>query len=166
MVPVRQVAHVGVAAIRSARLPSFRTLEDAHLPQAIEDRALDAVVGKGKEVGADLRVEALGRLEQPDLPIRDELVHLEGRVELLTHLCRQAPDVGPVLGEDFLAAIVKAQSYSSAARPHRRSSAWFKRGSSCRVSAIFLVSAFDWSRTFSLRMSATSFLVASSLVLI
>jgi len=56
---VGEVSEIGVCAL-SARA---RTLEHTHLPQAVVDGALDAVVGEGEEVGANARVEPFGCFE-------------------------------------------------------------------------------------------------------
>lgn len=68
LIAIREVAGVGVGALGGAGGPRFGALEDPHLAEAVEDRALDAVVGKGEEVGAHLGVEALRGFEEADLP--------------------------------------------------------------------------------------------------
>ena len=94
---IGQVAEVGVRPLTAGR----PALEHAHLPQAVVDRALDAVVGKRQKVRADASIEALGSLEQADLAPRDQLLHLELGVELLAHLGCQRPNVGAVLLQDL-----------------------------------------------------------------
>lgn len=58
-------------------------------------------MGKGEKVGTDTSVETLRSFEQADLAPRDELVHLELRVELLANLGSQRPYVRTVLLEDL-----------------------------------------------------------------
>ncbi len=58
-------------------------------------------MGKGEKIRTHLGVEALGCLEQADLPPCDELVHLVLGVELLAHLGRERPHVRAVLLEDL-----------------------------------------------------------------
>lgn len=94
---VGEVAEIGVRALSACA----GALEHAHLPQAVVDRALDAVVGEGEEVGTNARVEPLSRFEQTDLTPRDELLHLELGVELLAHLGSKRTHVGAVLFQDL-----------------------------------------------------------------
>lgn len=94
---IGEVAEVGVGAL-SHRAAA---LEHAHLAEPVVDGALDAVVSEGEEVRADPSVEALRGLEEPDLPPRDELFHLELRVELFAHLPGERANVGSVLLEDL-----------------------------------------------------------------
>ena len=94
---IGQVAEVGVRALTSRGAP----LQDAHLPQAVVDGALDAVVREGQKVRPDPGVEALSRFEQADLAPRDQLIHLELGVELLAHLGSERPNIGAVLLQDL-----------------------------------------------------------------
>ncbi len=94
---IGQIAEVGVGAFTACA----RALEHSHLAEAVVDRALDAVVGEGQEVRADAGVETFSRFEQTDLPPRDELLHLELGVELLTHLGRKRAHVRAVLFQDL-----------------------------------------------------------------
>lgn len=94
---VGEVSEIGVCALATGA----RTLEHTHLPQAVVDGALDAVVGEGEEVGANARVEPFGCFEQADLAPRDELLHLELGVELLAHLGSERTHVGAVLFQDL-----------------------------------------------------------------
>lgn len=92
-----EVAEIGVGAFATGA----RALEHPHLPQAVVDGALDAVVGEGEEVGSNASVETFGRFEQTDLAPRNELLHLELGVELLAHLGSERAHVGAVLFQDL-----------------------------------------------------------------
>ncbi len=74
---VRKVAQVDGCPLIQISAPRIRTLEHAHLSEAVEDGALDAVVREGQEVRTDLGVEPLRRFQKADLPIGDQLFQLE-----------------------------------------------------------------------------------------
>ena len=90
---IGQVAEVCVGPFPTCRA----ALQHAHLPEAVVDGALDAVVGEGQEVRTNASVEALCGFQEADLAPGDQLLHLELGVELLAHLGRQRPNVGAVL---------------------------------------------------------------------
>ena len=94
---IGQVAEIGVRALASCGAP----FQDAHLPQAVVDGALDAVMREGQEVRPDSSVKALRRFEQANLAPRDQLIHLELGVELLAHLGRERPYIGAVFLQDL-----------------------------------------------------------------
>ena len=68
----RRLGGVDLALVRAhrARRPAGR-------PQRVEDRALDAATGVGRERGASLRVEATGGLHETDHRDLDELVTVD-----------------------------------------------------------------------------------------
>ncbi len=96
------LTHVGGARIAP--------LEHSHLAQAIVDGALDAVVGKGEEVGSYLGIKAIGRLQEANLAVGDELVELELGGELPAHGRRQRPHVGAVLLQENLLVFAEPQA--------------------------------------------------------
>lgn len=112
---VGKIAQVRRRPLPGKRRAGIRAPQDSHLPQAVEDGALDAVVREGEEVGSHLRVEPLGGLQQAYLSVGHQLIELELGVELLADGRRQRPHVGPVLLEDDLPVV--AQSQAQLTRP-------------------------------------------------
>ena len=74
---MRHLGEVLVGALLEARACVLAAAHPAHAAQAIVDGAADAVVGEGHEVGAVLGIVAIGRLEQADHAVLDEVVELD-----------------------------------------------------------------------------------------
>ena len=110
LLAIRKISQIGRRALSHVGGARVAALENPHLAQAVVDGALDAVVGKCEEVGPNLRVKAIRRLEQANLAVGDQLIELELGGELPAHGRRERPDVGAVLLQEDLLVFAESQS--------------------------------------------------------
>ncbi len=113
LLAIRKISQIGRRALVHVGRTRISPLEHPHLAEPIVDGPLDAVVGKGEEIGSYLGIKPVGRLQKANLPISEELIELELGGELPTHLRCEGAHVGAILLQQNLLVFAESQGRRS-----------------------------------------------------